>query len=223
MIDERTRTEVQRLCTHVLARERFGRTGRIGLTWTGRGIGTDRLWLDGDGLHRSPDWADGGDGGDGGDGADADGPGRPVTTLADAAELAGVDLDSPFSVGHDTPPVGDARAPITIDPAALAELLAFFARSWALLTVLADGAPVTLWPEHFDAAFVWRERANVGASPGDDGVPDPYVYVGPWGPERPGPARLWNAPFGAVVDAGRTDTEIVAFVRDRLDALDRKA
>jgi hypothetical protein len=25
------------------------------------------------------------------------------------------------------------------------------------------------------------------------------VYVGPWGPERPGDAEFWNAPFGAYV------------------------
>ena len=45
-------------------------------------------------------------------------------------------------------------------------------------------------------------RANLGASPGDAYEPEPYLYVGPWGPERPGDPGYWNAPFGAVLRRG---------------------
>ena len=50
-----------------------------------------------------------------------------------------------------------------------------------------------LWPEHFDVGYALDE-VNYGVSPGDDGHPAPYAYVGPW-TLRDGP--FWNAPFGA--------------------------
>ena len=40
---------------------------------------------------------------------------------------------------------------------------------------------------------------NLGASPGDGSSAEPYLYVGPWGPRRPGDPAFWNAPFGAVL------------------------
>ena len=43
------------------------------------------------------------------------------------------------------------------------------------------------------------ERVNLGGSPGDQHFPEPYAYVGPWGPARPGDPGFWNAPFGAVL------------------------
>jgi hypothetical protein len=61
-----------------------------------------------------------------------------------------------------------------------------------------DGDPssVQLWPEHFDIAIELGsestgQRANFGASPGDDDHPEPYLYVGPWTAEVSG--ELWNA------------------------------
>jgi hypothetical protein len=59
-----------------------------------------------------------------------------------------------------------------------------------------------VWPEHFDlavAAATGSGGVTLGFSPGDDAVPEPYVYVAPWEPDRPGDADYWNAPFGAVV------------------------
>jgi hypothetical protein len=206
MIDERTRTEVQRLCTHVIARERKARTGRIGLAWVGDGIGTDALRLGADGLRRT-----------------ADGATRAVTTLDDAATFAGVDLALPLDVGHETPSLGDRQAPLAIASAALTELLGFFDRAWRLLGQVVGGTAITLWPEHFDAAFTWRDKANVGASPGDGFSPQPYFYVGPWGTGRPGPPALWNAPFGGSISAGADDGEIAAFLRLRLAALEGTA
>src|SRR3954447_17862242 len=104
MAYERTRREVQRVAAHVIARERHGRDGHIGLAWTGRGLGTDYLRIEHDGLH----WADG--------------RAHPLTTLGELAGLAGVDLAAPFSVGHDTPPVGDPDAPLDVDDADLDQL-----------------------------------------------------------------------------------------------------
>ncbi len=40
---------------------------------------------------------------------------------------------------------------------------------------------------------------NLGASPGDGYSDAPYLYIGPWGPERPGDTKFWNAPFGAAL------------------------
>ena len=58
-----------------------------------------------------------------------------------------------------------------------------------------------VWPEHFDLGtdveVAPGRRCNLGASPGDEWHPDPYLYVGPWGDERPGDDGYWNAPFGA--------------------------
>lgn len=42
-------------------------------------------------------------------------------------------------------------------------------------------------------------RVNLGAWPGDAYNAQPYLYVGPWEPDRPGHPAYWNAPFGAVL------------------------
>ena len=60
----------------------------------------------------------------------------------------------------------------------------------------AHPSPLILWPEHFDQAFYTEDadearRANYGASPGDEGHREPYVYVGPWGSTAPN--DYWNA------------------------------
>jgi hypothetical protein len=58
-----------------------------------------------------------------------------------------------------------------------------------------------LWPEHFDLG-VTVEAVNYGCSPGDDAVPEPYLYVGPHEPPSSG-NPFWNAPFGAAVTSER--------------------
>jgi hypothetical protein len=63
----------------------------------------------------------------------------------------------------------------------------------------ADGEPskVVIWPEHFDIALDIGtkpgRRATIGASPGDEDHPEPYIYVTviPWPDEISG--ELWNA------------------------------
>ena len=68
-----------------------------------------------------------------------------------------------------------------------------------------------LWPEHFDLATTIDE-VNYGGSPGDDGHPLPYLYVGPWSlPDDGDP--FWNEAFGAstTADASLTVEATVAF------------
>ena len=87
------------------------------------------------------------------------------------------------------------------------------ANAWPLLDLVlaraaarphATPARIQLWPEHFDAGTNVGigpgedDRINLGISLGDAFSPQPYLYGGPWGPERPGDPQLWNAPFGAV-------------------------
>ena len=198
-----TRRELQRVATHVLARARAAHGGRFGLRALPSGIGTPPfgpdetvLRLAGTTLVRERQGADG----------------RTVgilalsgRSLADAAGWAGVDLAAPFSPGHDAPGVGEAGAPLDLDPEAAGDLLAWFttgARALdALLPGLSDPTAAQLWPEHFDLALAASTRSGgvtFGASPGDDGVPAPYVYVAPWEDGRPGDPGFWNAPFGAV-------------------------
>jgi hypothetical protein len=203
VIDQRSRLTIQRVCAHVLSRERHQRTGRIGLGWTGRGIGTDVMWLDAGGLHRES-----------ADTAGLAAGAHRLTTLAELASWAGVDLDAAFDAGAATPEIGDRDAPLAIADGALTELLHLYEWAWAVLTDVADGESITLWPEHFDAAFIWREQANVGFSPGDDHLPEPYLYVGPFGPERPGAPNFWNAPFGATTPAPTTRDEAIAFITE---------
>jgi hypothetical protein len=193
-----TRSEAHRVAVHVLARERLQREGRIGLQVTAGGFGTDRLRVDGTELV-GPD-------------------GRvPIRSLRELATFAGVDLDAPLSVGHDTPPLG--KDAVRVDPEQMERLAVWFAFSWSVLDELCGGRPITLWPEHFDAAFVVDERVNVGASPGDGFRDEPYLYVGPWGSERPGPADYWNAPFGAVAHTLDRD-EALRFYRRGLGLLE---
>jgi hypothetical protein len=86
-----------------------------------------------------------------------------------------------------------------------------------------------LWPEHFDAAVdlgpEGRARAIYGASPGDDAVGEPYLYVLP--AEPPASGALWNAtsfagailPLGELVDAADQRGAALAFMRARREAL----
>ena len=38
------------------------------------------------------------------------------------------------------------------------------------------------------------DKVNYGVSPGDDDIPEPYAYVGPWTPRT---GDFWNATIGA--------------------------
>jgi hypothetical protein len=80
--------------------------------------------------------------------------------------------------------------------------------------VVGDAAAV-LWPEHFDVGIT-AGAINYGASPGDDHIADPYLYVGPHDGRPPGDPAFWNAPFGAARTFRQIGTvaEAAAFFRD---------
>ena len=117
----------------------------------------------------------------------------PVTTLADAARHLDAEIDPSTAAEHDSPPVGNTDEPLTIDPdtarflscwhgMAFAGLEAFRSR---LATI--DPSRPQLWPGHFDAALEAGDeatRGSYGASPGDDGLSEPYLYVSLWWPDR---------------------------------------
>ncbi len=202
-----TRHELQRVATHVLARRRFALCGKLGLRAAPGGIATPACGPDhevqrlaGTTLIRETTGA------------------SSVTaslelraaTLAQAAAVAEVDLSGPFAAGHDTPPLGDPDALLEVDPEATRVLAGWFQFGWAVLDACvaelgaaASPSVVQLWPEHFDAgvdvAAGTGGRVNLGASPGDGFSEQPYLYVGPWEPHRPGDPAYWNAPFGATL------------------------
>jgi hypothetical protein len=84
-----------------------------------------------------------------------------------------------------------------------------------------DASLITLWPEHFDIALDLgsessRHRATIGASPGDENHPDPYLYVTPWTAEVSG--ELWNATGFRGAELGYS--ELLATEDQRRAALD---
>lgn len=194
-----TRLALQAVAEHVLCAARHQATGRIGLRATPGGFTTppfpsdhgDRtLAVDGLDLVRTDDR-----------GVER----APLTTVGAAASLAGITPGAPADVFTPTTAL-EPDAPLAIDPDAAAELAAW----WSLVDEAlarfraehADEEPAEtqLWPEHFDIATSFGE-VNYGGSPGDDGHPDPYLYVGPWSPPEPD-GGFWNRPFGALVPAG---------------------
>jgi hypothetical protein len=226
-----TRSDLHRLSAHVLARRRYDVTGHFGLRASPGGLGTpafgpepETLRLDGTALVRevgtsvSSAWVNG-------------------ATLRELAAFAGVDLHAGFSAGAATPPVGPVDEPLELDAAELAVLFEWFDRGWRVLDDLlcergAAAAPATvqLWPEHFDVgtsvALQSGARVNLGFSPGDAFSDEPYLYVGPQGPERPGDGGYWNAPFGAfrVRSSAGGAAGAAEFIREglaRLEKVDR--
>ncbi len=141
------------------------------------------------------------------------------SSIRQLCEQISVDVDLDFSVGHDTPPLGDADAVIMLDSDTTSVLgdwwsLGQRAMDMAIASFPDPQAAVSrLWPEHFDVgtdvavdpAGKPGVRANLGAAAGDGFHEEPYLYVGPWGPERPGAPEFWNAPFGAVLSFGELD------------------
>lgn len=122
-----------------------------------------------------------------------------LTTLADAAEAVGLEPGFPWTK-HPPGTMFERDAPLAVDPTAAAALAGWFALGEEALTALAaevaDELPSApqIFPEHFDLGITAGD-VNYGFSPGDDAIPEPYVYVGPHGALTDDP--FWNAPFGA--------------------------
>lgn len=147
-----------------------------------------------------------------------DGRAAPITTLAEAADRAGVPPGT-HSGAYEPVTAWRADEPLTIDPAAATLLAEWFALGAAVLRRFEGAAPATLWPEHFDLATTVGE-VNVGASPGDGGHPLPYLYVGPRstdGLQDP----YWNEPFGASLpwSPDVDEAAALAFFREGLGRL----
>ncbi len=155
------------------------------------------------------------------------------STLRHLADAAGADLDAAFDAGTDTVALGDVDEPLAVDEASALALGDWYDLGWRVIDrVLPAGASrLQLWPEHFDAGCDVPvgpdpgERCNLGASPGDGPDGAPYLYVGPWGPDRPGAPAFWDAPFGATLGydelrtAGDPVTAGEAFLRRGLSLL----
>jgi hypothetical protein len=221
--DEAARDELHRLAAHVLARRRHVVTDRFGLRPAPGGLATPPFG-DGEVIRVS--------GGVLVVEKDGDVRAEPITTLARAAELVGVDLAEEFSVGKETPLLGDPGARLALDAAVTRQLGAWWGLGAEVVDELVATTPAVtgataaqLWPEHFDLACTvvvdGGGRANVGVSAGDGFEPAPYLYVGPYGPERPGDPSYWNAPFGAVLRREEVDgrAEALAFLRTGIDRL----
>lgn len=181
------------VAAYVVAPARHRATGRIGLVPTETGFAT-------------PPLPDGGIVGvDGTDLVRANGDRSPLTTVRAAAAFVGIDLDAHPPIGADLPPFRPDEE-LSVEPDDVAVLASWWLLGVGALEELrragdAAVAPEQLWPEHFDLGAVAvpsasRALVNVGFSPGDGYVPEPYLYVGPQ--DRDSADRSWwNAPFGA--------------------------
>lgn len=217
-----TRRALHRLAEAVLKEKRVLETGgRIALCYTPGGFGTPR-WergeLTGTGGHIRVE-------------------GVEVVLVESGTErrAAASDPEAAARLAGLEPSDGAGSESAGIDAEAAVGLADWFAYGTTVLAELIDSPaaaapePIRLWPEHFDVATVLGDeeagsRANFGASPGDEGHPEPYLYVGPW-VERTG--ELWNATgfpgaelsYAELLAANDPLQAGLEFMRTRLDAL----
>jgi hypothetical protein len=194
-----TRLAWHALAEWVVAPARQAADGHIGLTATPGGFGAPEVGVRVEGVRLVVGAAS-----------------HPITTLADAAALVGVAAGRATGA-YEPVTRWDAEATLAVDLGSAALLADWFSLGTEALGRVGAG-PITLWPEHFDVAATVDDAVNLGASPGDEGHPRPYLYVGPWEP-RQGP--FWNEPFGASLDAERVDgvDAALAFFREGLAQL----
>ena len=191
-----TREALHRLATYVVAPVRYAATGRFGLRATTGGFGTPPF----EGRQIRIQGADLID--------ELDGNVRrhPITSLEAAAEFLGSAIDRETAAEHDSPAVGDTNADLEIDAVASSFLGRWFGIAFAALgavgadDVSVDASETQLWPGHFDAAIEVGDedhRASYGASPGDQVIDEPYLYVSIWWPDKIGMDAndpFWNSP-----------------------------
>ncbi len=179
-----SRLALHRLAAYVIAPVRHQANGKFGLRWTLGGFGTpffaaDRqvrvegtVLIDQNGHEVRQ---------------------APITSLHSAADFLGSTIDPETAAEHDSPEVGNREEVLAIDPAAADFIGHWFGMAFAGLESLrADDASINpsrpqLWPGHFDPAIeagTEDTRASYGASPGDGAINEPYLYVGPWTPDR---------------------------------------
>jgi hypothetical protein len=144
----------------------------------------------------------------------------PLTTPRAAAEFVGTEPGFPWTK-HPPGTESMPDAPLVVDGEAARVLADWFALGEVALrelaTTLAPGAEPTpqIYPEHFDLAITIAE-VNYGASPGDDAIAVPYLYVGPFAGPPAGDEQFWNAAFGAyttISEVGTAAAAVAFFVR----------
>lgn len=166
----RTRTDLHRLCAHVLGRRRYAVSGHFGLRASPDGLATpafgpepETLRLTSTSLIREI-------------GTESSCEPLQGATLEELARFAGADLGSAFSAGAQAPGLGYTTEPLHLPPDELAHIFDWFVLGWRALDTVASGLPakwtqstVQLWPEHFDVGT----SLDFGRSDGDgdgDGV-----------------------------------------------------
>lgn len=189
-----TRASLQGLAEHVLAPARYDANGKIGLRFTRHGFGTP--WFRREGRDAQVRV----------DGMDVvvheDGATRtaPITTVAAAAALAGIQPGAPADAYTPATPL-TPEAPLALDGSTVEFLGAWYGFAASVLEQLRaesdadEPSRVQLWPEHFDLSVDLGDeqasaRGTFGASPGDEDDPDPYLYVTHWADVAPDP--YWN-------------------------------
>lgn len=216
------REALRRVATHVVARAQAEVTGHFALMPLPGGFGTPQFGPDrqrvrvaggslfAEQIVASPD---------GSSTARTDVHMIAGTSIRQLCESMSVEVDLDFSVGGDTPPLGDPDEPVTLDSDTTTVLGDWWGLGQRAMDMAIASFPdpqaavVRLWPEHFDVGTDLAPnpeakpdlRANLGAAAGDDFHAEPYLYVGPWTDDRPGPSEYWNAPFGAVLGFGDLD------------------
>lgn len=187
-----TRVSLHRVAEHVVAKARFLDDREIRLTAYSGGFSTPvltggrRVRVDADELvDDRPDVS----------------RRSTLTTIGAAAAFVGIEPGFPTEL-YEPATSFDPDEPLRVDRSSAETLSAWYAFTALALNELASEiveahpSPLILWPEHFDQAFSTEDadetrRANYGASPGDEGHPEPYLYVGPWGATAPD--EYWNA------------------------------
>lgn len=162
----------------------------------------------------------------------------PITTLQAASEFLGIAYRDVWFEGFHDPLVSiGADTELTVDPVATAALGDWFGFSASVLEearripAAEDVSRLQLWPEHFDPAFEMGDfdlgrRASYGASPGDAGHPEPYLYVAAWG-EIDRSDDYWNdetfngasLSYRTILSADDQRGVALAFLRDGFDRL----
>jgi hypothetical protein len=222
-----TRLALHRLVVYVISPARQRANGKMALRWTLDGFGTpffgrdEQVRIAGSTLIRQS----------GGHSA-----AEPIVSLSCAARFVlDSEPDLAWAESFDVPPVGDLDEKLPVDPEAAAFLANWYGFAWSVLEELrsdplsSDPSRVQLWPEHFDAAFDCLDperRGTFGASPGDVGVPEPYLYVISPGVDSV-PTALWNAttfrgailPLSELLHAADQRTAALEFFRSRRSLL----
>ena len=179
-----TRLGLHRLAAYVIAPVRHQANGKFGLRWTLGGFGTPffgdnrQVRVQGNRLV---------------DQRAGQATSIPITTLQAAADFLDTEIDTETAAEHDSPAVGDVNADLAIDANASAFLGGWYGMAFAALEQVRaddnsiDGSRPQLWPGHFDPAIEVGDqdhRGSYGASPGDDTIAEPYLYVSIWYPDR---------------------------------------